>query len=71
MMVTSRISQHHFTSLGKTARLRILCADHDRNFTVWQRYENTVKISTELTNYKKIRVLLCLAYSRGGGAGGG
>lgn len=63
MTVTSRISQHHITSLVKTANLkRIPCTDRERNFTVWQRYKDTVKISTEQTNCKRVMVLLCIAY---------
>lgn len=63
MTVTSRISQHHITSLLKTASLkRILCTERERNFTVWQPYKDTVKISTEQTNCKTEMVLLCIAY---------
>jgi len=63
MTVTSRISQHHFTSLVKTVSLkRILCTYRERNFTVCRRYKDTVKISTERTNCKRLTVLLCIAY---------
>jgi hypothetical protein len=46
MTVTSLISQHHLTSLVKTAVLkRILCTDRERNFTGWQRYKDCQNIN--------------------------